>query len=274
MSSTALSVKKLFIDSRYRTADSNSDSDFKIQLARNIYLPEETIMHIENVVIPHSWYTIEEGINDRMYFQVVQGSNTTYTTITIPSTNYTGAQLMVVLQSALNASFPNLFTVSYNIILNRITISISSGIFKVLTDSELATYVNNTWNGPSYNSSSPKSCNDIITNRTVNFNNSISPFVSGMLNLQGFRAVYISSSTLSNYDTLGPQGEQNIIRKIPTTSDFGYLIIDSHASDHNWLECSKMSLKTIDFQLKDAKGDFINFRDSPVSFTVVFSVQR
>ena len=89
MSSTALSVKKLFIDSRYRTADSNSDSDFKIQLARNIYLPEETIMHIENVVISHSWYAIEYGIND-MYLQVVQGGNTTYTTIAIPSTNFTG----------------------------------------------------------------------------------------------------------------------------------------------------------------------------------------
>jgi hypothetical protein len=42
-----LEVKKIYVDSRFCTADSNSDSDFKIQLARNIYLPEKCVMHIE-----------------------------------------------------------------------------------------------------------------------------------------------------------------------------------------------------------------------------------
>ena len=53
MSST-LPIKKIYVDSRYRTADSSSDSDFRIQLGRNIFLPDDCIMHIENVVIPHS----------------------------------------------------------------------------------------------------------------------------------------------------------------------------------------------------------------------------
>jgi len=274
MSSSALTVKKLYIDSRYRTADSNSDSDFKIQLGRNLYLPEDTIMHIENVVMSHSWYTIEAGINDKMYFQVVQGSSTTCKVITIPSTNYSGSELVPVLQAAFNYYYPSLFTVSYSLTKNVIIITIATGFFKILTDSELATKLNNTWSGPSYNTTATASCNDIITNRTINYNNTISPFVSGMLNLQGFRAVYISSSNLSNYNTLGPQGEQNIIKKVATNSDFGYLIVDQIVSDHDWLECGRMTLNTIDFQIKDVKGNFINFRDSPVSFTVAFSLQK
>ena len=235
MSENVLQVKKLYIDSRYRTADSVSDSSFRIQLGRNIYLPDNCIFHIENCVIPRSWYTIEAGINDIMYLKV----NSTCSTITIPSTNYIGSELTTVIQSALTAAFPGLFTVSYNLAINKMTIAIASGSFKILTDSELASYLNNTWTGPAYDSNSPNSCNDIITNRTISSNSPTSPFVSGMLNLQGFRAVYISSSNLSNFNTLGPRGENDIIKKVLTTSDFGYLIVDQVVSDHDWLDCSR-----------------------------------
>ena len=95
-----------------------------------------------------------------------------------------------------------------------------------------------------------------------------------MINLQGFRAVYLSSSNLSNFNTLGPRGENDIIKKVMTTSDFGYLIIDQVVSDHDWLDCSRMTLNTIDFQIKDVKGNYINFRDSPLSFTKVFSIKQ
>ena len=269
MSENVLQVKKLYIDSRYRTADSVSDSSFRIQLGRNIYLPDNCILHLENCVIPHSWYTIEAGINDTMYLQV----NSSCTTITIPSTNYLGSELSTVLQSLLTAVFPGVFTVSYNLTINKITIAISSGIFKILTDSELATYLNNTWTGPAYDANSPNSCNDIITNRTINANIPSSPFISGMLNLQGFRAVYISSSNLSNFNTLGPRGENDIIKKVLTNSDFGYLVIDQIVSDHDYLDCSRMTLNTIDFQIRDVKGNLIPFHDSPVSFTIVFSLK-
>ena len=269
----SLEVKKLYIDSRYRTVDSNSDSDFKIQLGRNIFLPDNCVMHIENFSCAHSWYSIESGMNDRMYLKVVQNSGITYNIITIPSTNYTGTELVAVLQPALNYYHPGLFTVSYNISVNRITIAIASGSFKVLTDSELATRLNNTWAGFTYDSTAPGSCNDIITNRTINNNNPTVPFISGMLNLQGFRGLYLSSSNLSNYNTLGPQGENLIIKKILTNSDFGYLIIDQVVSDHDYLACGRMTLNTIDFQIRDVKGNLIPFHDSPVSFTVVFSLE-
>jgi hypothetical protein len=93
-----------------------------------------------------------------------------------------------------------------------------------------------------------------------------------MLNLQGFRSLYISSSTLSNYDTLGPRGENSIIKKVITNADFGYLIVDQSVSGHDYLGCSRMTLNSIDFQIRDVKGDLIPLHDSPVSFTIVFTV--
>lgn len=272
---TALPVKKIFVDSRYRTVDSNSDSDFKIQLGRNIFLPDDTIMHIENCVIPHSWYTIETGINDSLYLQVYEGSSVLCSTITIPSTNYTGQSLQHALQSALNVVYPTYFTVSYDALKNTISITIIGTLaFKILTDYELSSYVNNTWTGTSYNPLNPASCNDIVTNRTKNVYTGAQPFVSGCLNLQGFRSVYISSSNLSNFNTLGAKGENSIIKKVVTSSDFGYLIVSELESDHDFLDCSRMTLNTIDFQLTDVKGNLIPMHDSPVSFTIVFSINK
>ena len=272
--SNSLPIKKIFVDSRYSTNDSNSDSDFKIQLGRNIFLPDDCIMHIENIVIPHSWYTIEQGINDRMYFQVIQGTSKSCNIVTIPSTNYIGSSLQGILQAALNAAYPGLFSVTYNTLKNNMMISISTGnTFKVLTDYELSNYLNNTWTGPSYDASNPTSCNDIITNRTGYTQSSINPFISGCLNLQGFRSVYLSSSNLSNFNTLGAQGENSIIKKIVTSSDFGYLIVSDLESDHDYLDCSRMTLNTIDFQLRDVKGNLIPFHGSPVNFTIVFSLK-
>ena len=256
---TTLEVKKIYVDSRYCTPDSSSDSDFKIQLARNIYLPERTVMHIENITLPHAWYSIETGINNLLYVKL----GTTCFIATIPSTNYIGSSFATAMTTALG----NGFTVSYEVNTNRLTIS-NSQSFKILTDIELATGLNGDWTGPVYNWSSPSSSNDVIANRTSNSGFS---FVSGMLSLNGFRAVYISSSTLSNYNTAGARGENNIIKKVPVNADFGYQVIDQMVSDHDYLSVERMTLGTIDFQVKDVKGNLIPFKGSPISFTIKFS---
>ena len=256
---TTLEVKKIYVDSRYCTPDSSSDSDFKIQLARNIYLPERTVMHIENITLPHAWYSIETGINNLLYVKL----GTTCFIATIPSTNYIGSSFATAMTTALG----NGFTVSYEVNTNRLTIS-NSQSFKILTDVELASGLNGAWTGPVYNWSSPSSSNDVIANRTSNSGFS---FVSGMLSLNGFRAVYISSSTLSNYNTVGARGENNIIKKVPVNADFGYQVIDQMVSDHDYLSVERMTLSTIDFQVKDVKGNFIPFKGSPISFTIKFS---
>ena len=254
-----LEVKKIYVDSRFCTPDSSSDSDFKIQLARNIYLPEKCVMHIENITLPHAWYSIESGINNLLYVKL----GTTCFIATIPSTNYIGSSFATAMTTALG----NGFTVSYEVNTNRLTIS-NSQSFKILTDIELATGLNGDWTGPVYNWSSPSSSNDVIANRTSNSGFS---FVSGMLSLNGFRAVYISSSTLSNYNTVGARGENNIIKKVPVNADFGYQIIDQMVPDHDYLSVEKMTLSTIDFQVKDVKCNLVPFKGSPISFTIKFS---
>ena len=45
----ALEVKKIYVDSRHRTPDSPSDSDFRIELGRNMLSPERCVFHLEIV---------------------------------------------------------------------------------------------------------------------------------------------------------------------------------------------------------------------------------
>ena len=127
------------------------------------------------------------------------------------------------------------------------------------------------WTGPVYNWSLAASFNDIVANLTPNSGYSLA---SGMLSLSGFRAVYLSSSTLSNYNTLGAKGENNIIIKIASSADFGYQIIDQMVSDHDFLSVGNVTLNTIDFQVKDVKGNFVPFRGSHISFSIKFTIRN
>ena len=66
---SSLPVKKIYIDTKYMTADSNSTSDFKFQLLYTIELPYNCSFMMQNICIPHSWFTIEQNLNDKLYFK-------------------------------------------------------------------------------------------------------------------------------------------------------------------------------------------------------------
>ena len=55
-----LPVKKIYVDSKFKTNDSVSDSHFKIQLPETLLMHDNCVFYIDDVCIPHSWYTIEQ----------------------------------------------------------------------------------------------------------------------------------------------------------------------------------------------------------------------
>ena len=264
-----LPVKKIYIDSRFSTPDSISNSNFKIQLNRTIHLPKDTVFYIENFVCSHAFYTVETGINDSLYIKI----NSTCYIIKLQTANYNGTTFATQVQTQLN-SILNVFTATFNVNQNSLTISCTNpNSFYIYTDTDLATNVNNTWTGTSYTSSSPLSCNDIFNSTYTNSPqfNSTSPYTSGALEMLAFRNLYLTSPNLSSFSTMGARGESNIIKKIPVSSDFGFLIIDSFTSTHDWLDGSSLTLNNLEFILKDVKGHIIPLHGSHVSFSIVFS---
>ena len=60
-------MQKMYIDSRSRVSGSNTD--FEFALPYSITIPKESLMIVDKVVIPNSFYTIEQGVNDNIYVQ-------------------------------------------------------------------------------------------------------------------------------------------------------------------------------------------------------------
>ena len=83
--------------------------------------------------------------------------------------------------------------------------------------------------------------------------------------------MYLHSPNLSSYTTYGGKGEANIIKKIPISSDFGYLIIENFTSTHDWLDCSNLSVSCMEFQLRDSYNNIVPLHGSNVAFSIVFS---
>ena len=93
MGSNDLPVKKIYIDSKFRRHDSVSTSNFKIELPYTLKLPDNTIFYVDDVCIPHTWHTIEAGVNDKLYLRTILNSANTGYVLILTAQNYNGTQL-------------------------------------------------------------------------------------------------------------------------------------------------------------------------------------
>jgi hypothetical protein len=318
-----LPVKKIYVDSRYRTLDSISSSSFKFPLARNLYFPKNTVFYLEDVCIPHTWYTIEAGFNDQFYFRyridglgghgvlLLPGSSGYIvpdyvgwadSIITLTPNVYTAKGLATEIQNKIGPYF----MVSSNPVTNTITITpatvynangsvqvnASNILIVIPTDSDLSNKIGGYWNmqtvvdvngnpianpnysaNNNYDTNNPRSCNEVLNNNGFisPLYTSTVPYISNFLNLSLMNNIYISSPNLGSYSTLGARGESNILKKVPVTGSYGCMIVDSSTSNHDFLDCSDQCLSTIEFNLKDVKGNLIPLHGSNVSFSIAFS---
>ncbi len=278
----ALPVKKIYVDSQYRTADSVSTSSFKIELPHSVYMPRDSIFMIDDVCIPHAWQTIETDFNDQLYFYMknTQTGSTFSRIVKLPNGNYTGELLGANLQIALDEIVDPIpitnFEVTYNPL--EFTIGITNTTdhieWYMLTDVDLKTRLNGLFTEP-YDITTPSSLNEVLRNySSATKYTQAKPYESAFLNLQLINNIYLSSPNLGSFTTLGPRGEESIIKKIPVSSEFGYRTIDRNMSNHDYLECSKTVLKTIEFNLRDSRGRFLPLHGANISFSIIFSIQK
>ena len=84
--------KKVYVDSRYKSNDSVSSSDFKFEVQGALDLPGNTVCYIDDISIPHSWYTTEDF--NKLYIQRTYGGmRIDGTVISIPIGNYNASRL-------------------------------------------------------------------------------------------------------------------------------------------------------------------------------------
>ena len=98
-----LDIKKVYIDTRYKTDDSKSHSDFFIELPRSLNVPENTICYITDVVIPASCSTVDAR-NNKLYMYIDWNDHKMYKEIVLPVKNYSGVAFAEALQLAINTA--------------------------------------------------------------------------------------------------------------------------------------------------------------------------
>ena len=223
-----------------------------------------------------------------MHDWITQTNNRFNVKAKIPSGNSNGPLLQTTLQAPLTAALPSGwgdFTFDYDNSTFSIKLSIGyTNIFTkvwVMSDIEIANDLRGAWDaatvgyGGNIDSANPASMNDIFRNcetETKRYDN-MTPFRSGFLNFQGINNLYLSSPNLGTFTTIGTRGEATIIKKIPVSSDFGYMIIDRSVSVHDYLECGKCTLKTLEFHMRDSRGRYVPMHGSNISFSIVFAIK-
>ena len=264
-------ISKVFIDSRFRTADSKSPTDFKFELTESIDLPDNCYAYIDDVIIPYTWYSIEP-YNSVLYVQENNNGIIGNRILTLTTQNNTGVTLASDLQTQFNNAYGvNYYNVSFNT--NRGTISIVSNnvnrVFKIFTYNELQTYPpNSNWNLP-YNPNNLSLAND--TFRLSTPMNMTTSYESGFVDLLNDCSLYLRSPNLSNFTYLGSRGECDIMKTIPVSASYGYMIIDTiNTLGINGINISRLTLKTLEFKLTNSYSRVIDLHGSNISFSIAF----
>ena len=138
-----LPIKKMYIDSRNRTADSISSSNFKMELDHTLQMPDNTVFFVTDVVLAHVFQLIETGVNDRLYYKYSAPSvtnqssiNAYYIIITLPSGGQPlGTSLASEIQTAMNANVDPesaiSFVVTWDSLQYSINVSTVGGKYKL-----------------------------------------------------------------------------------------------------------------------------------------------
>ena len=119
----------------------------------------------------------------------------------------------------------------------------------------------------------PNDINEVLSNLndfSVRYNKVV-PFISNSINLQPFNNIYIHSTNLGNYNTIGPNNERTIVKKVPVSSDFNHMIFDQVVLINDYNDCGSQTIKTLYFQLKSSRGDIIPLNGCNWSFSLIFS---
>ena len=97
-------------------------------------------------------------------------------------------------------------------------------------------------------------------------------FTSSRLQFNPVKYLFIKSSNLGTFNTLGSFGERTILKKVPVVAPQGEMILDDTRSGNDFLECGKQTLKRFGFTITDERGSIPDLHEHDVSFSLMFSI--
>lgn len=281
-----LDITKIYVDTRYRTKNSKSETDFNVELPRSFNIPDGVIAHIDDIVLPVSWSTIDER-NNTAYIAFSCVGTISEFVFDFLSQNYDGAMFASMLKDYLQTAVHGfthagvviepVFTCAYDAGENLLTISfvdnsLRSDLVKELAPFGLVFYTDEYLTTES-KLSQPTTINTIIRNTERTIITQAKPYTC-YLDLFQTRNLYLCSSALASYDIVSNFGMDTIIKKIPCAAGYNKLLVQSSGSTLDGLDVSKRTLRVIDFKLVDSNFRTIPLQGNHFSFSIVFVQKR
>ena len=258
--SNRLTYKKIFIDTKYRTQQSNSSADFSIELNENLETPEGTRMYVTDISTPAVWKTTEINFYEYIYVMVFNADTLVKNfRVYLGNRIYFSEQLCFDMVEGMNnnttdLSADGIFVYAYSSATRTVEIKVKDGLpytIKIPTDTELENYVDGIWDSVSapYDNRKPVSINYLLSNFVPT--NPIAVWTSSYFNLVPFRYVFITSNALSDYRYSAPNSySSSIIRKVLCTEQLGGIINDSHSiHQEDYIDIGGRNLKRLDFKI-------------------------
>ena len=272
---------RLYIDSRYRTSDSRSTSDFTVELNEGLDFSSQARVRVYNMCVPNSWYTVEQGLNEFLYLAEKRPDNSwAGRVLGLPAGMYDGPKLATNMRLAMNSESiygTDPYSVSYNDRTGRIAITlVVPGTWALVDDLSLAGTPLATF---SYLGTAsrliPQSFNRNLRIASTQQVGWAQTFTSEFVDLMAIKSLYLTSTSLGNLSNVGPRpGQRDVLCVLPVTQSYGYLICDQDSSmDAEWTDCSGQLLKRLSFQLRDSTGAIVDLHGLDMSFVLSFQSQ-
>ena len=144
-------------------------------------------------------------------------------------------------------------------------------MFFVLTDNDITQAIADVASDP-IDINNLNSINNVIGNTisAVDASTNLSPYISGFIDLQPVKSIYIQCNDLCNYNQLTLQGFSGIVKKVPVASGFSGIIFDNEMASFDNINCSNKLLRNLTFKLTDEYYNLLEMNGVDLSFSITF----
>jgi hypothetical protein len=272
---------KLYIDSRARVNPAGSShTDFAYQLSRPIEVPESRAF-VDSVSIPNIFPSIHAN-NRHVYIEETVSGTATKRKVALIEGSYNITELAVELAARLSAgsTMPNSYTVTANTPTARLTIAnlsanssfsiwtadyLRHGLWDPLNSAAIPDYIAN------------DDCYDVIgfAFPTAMTGNASTPIVgTGHVNVCPYHTLFLHSDLGLQGDSIGPNGENSIVRKVILDQPQGSYVHDRFTLAFDYVRVPKSQIRQIHFRLSDHLGRTVDLQHNSFSFSILFIAEE
>lgn len=242
----------VYISSKDRT--SGGTSNFTMNMMP--WIDNARLWRMRSISVPFSWYVFRSGNNVFSVDTALGGT----TSVTIAPGNYTTSALKTHLEALLNGATVGVWTVTFNAITGKMTVSVVGG------------------GGQQVGMNTPSLVAG-TANEALGFTQQVALGASitgnNVYNLSGELDLYVRSQSLRDRESLESQSGQeyelsytDIIFRVPVDVNSGSIIVNKKPS--RWMDYPNNKITKLDFRLTFKDGEIVNLNGLEYSMELEF----